>query len=142
MKLKQNQNHHFTFTIILTTTATLHLFTIIICLLAVAGTILSCLNRKNYLNEKIYFYQEVCDKNRIFYQKKNRRYSMRYLRMKVLAIPWAILKKYRRYSIGNTSVSDINNPTCMCKNLCSSEMCGLETCPEVSKTVGHDGGRS
>ena len=35
---------------------------------------------------------------------------MRYLRWKVLAIPKAILKKYRRYSIGNTSVSDVNNP--------------------------------
>ena len=35
---------------------------------------------------------------------------MRYLRRKVLAIPWAILKKYRRYSISDTSVYNINNP--------------------------------
>ena len=35
---------------------------------------------------------------------------MQYLRRKVLVIPWTILKTYRRYSIGDTSVSDINNP--------------------------------
>ena len=51
-KLKQNQNHHFKFTIILTMAVTLYPFTLIFYPLAVADTTLSCLNQKNYPNEK------------------------------------------------------------------------------------------